>query len=130
MVGYLPPVPANYVRHLQSKMKFTTFADAKQFAIKLAKDHGRSALVTRFSDGWIVHDEAEGANIQLVNPDHQVAVSTLDDSFFTPDPALKRAIESWQQQKEQHPTCYMCNGKGEGNGRMCHTCMGRGYING
>lgn len=109
-------------------MKFPTFADAKKFAIQFAKDHGRSVLVTKSSNGWIVHVEAEAENIRLDNPDNLVTSSAFDD--FDADPILERAIDSWQHQKSLRPTCYKCNGTGSGNGRMCHACMGRGYIHG
>jgi hypothetical protein len=109
-------------------MKFSTFADAKEFATKLAIDLGKSVLLTRSSDGWIVHNNEESENAPLVSPDPHAPTSLVDDAFFSADPA----IENWRLQKAQHTTCYMCNGTGHGSsggGRMCHTCMGLGYIN-
>jgi len=119
-------------------MIFNTYAEAASYAKRRAQESGSSIKLERRNEEWVVCDP-DFSRQRDVSPDYRHPPSPPQSDFARHDyweqwrkerEQTEKAIESWEMQKSQHTPCYMCGGKGTGNGRMCKTCMGRGYING
>lgn len=115
-------------------MIFNTYAEAASYAKRRAQESGSSVKMERRNEEWVVYDP--GSSQQPVynhtpSPPHSdVERHDYEERWRKERERDQNAIESWKMQKAQHAPCYACGGRGEGNGRTCKTCLGRGYING
>ncbi len=115
-------------------MTFNTYAEAASFAKRRAQESGSSVKFERRNEQWVVFDPGfpQQSDYHPIPSPQQSSVERHDywEQWRKEKEQEQKAIESWEMQKAQHAPCYACGGRGEGNGRTCKTCLGRGYING
>lgn len=115
-------------------MIFISYAEAASYAKRRAQESDSSVKLERRNEEWVVFDpgssQQPGYHSTPSLQHSGVARHDYWERWRKEREQEQNAIESWKMQKAQHAPSYACGGSGEGNGRTCKTCLGRGYING